>query len=135
MPLLQNHIAVVTGAGSGIGRAIASGYAREGAGVVVLDINGKAAAEARRGQIMDDIEDHADAAPGRQRDAVIIIVHGLAQHRQSLLGGLPQRGLGAGAGDLGHEAARLGTIGGVRRPQALQRQFPGFNSFHHARNV
>ena len=27
MPLLQNHIAVVTGAGSGIGRAIASGYA------------------------------------------------------------------------------------------------------------
>ena len=28
MPLLQNHIAVVTGAGSGIGRAIASGYAR-----------------------------------------------------------------------------------------------------------
>jgi NAD(P)-dependent dehydrogenase (short-subunit alcohol dehydrogenase family) len=45
MPLLENHIAVVTGAGSGIGRAIASGYAKEGARVVVLDINGKAAAE------------------------------------------------------------------------------------------
>jgi 3-oxoacyl-[acyl-carrier protein] reductase len=45
MPLLQNHIAVITGAGSGIGRAIASGYAREGARVVVLDINEKAAAE------------------------------------------------------------------------------------------
>src|SRR5436853_345259 len=44
MPLLQNHIAAVTGAGSGIGRAIASGYAREGARVVVLDINGEAAA-------------------------------------------------------------------------------------------
>ena len=39
MPLLEDHIAVVTGAGSGIGRAIASGYAREGARVVVLDIN------------------------------------------------------------------------------------------------
>ena len=39
MPLLQNHIAVVTGAGSGIGRAIAIGYAREGAQVVLLDIN------------------------------------------------------------------------------------------------
>ena len=46
MPLLSNHIAVVTGAGSGIGRAIASGYAREGAQVALLDINGKAAEEA-----------------------------------------------------------------------------------------
>src|SRR5450759_1060621 len=46
MPLLQNHIAVVTGAGSGIGRAIALGYAREGAQVALLDINEKAAAEA-----------------------------------------------------------------------------------------
>jgi 3-oxoacyl-[acyl-carrier protein] reductase len=48
MPLLQNHIAVVTGAGSGIGRAIASGYAREGARVVLLDVNEKAASEAAR---------------------------------------------------------------------------------------
>jgi 3-oxoacyl-[acyl-carrier protein] reductase len=46
MPLLQNHIAVVTGSGSGIGRAIALGYAREGAQVVLLDMNEKAAAEA-----------------------------------------------------------------------------------------
>jgi NAD(P)-dependent dehydrogenase (short-subunit alcohol dehydrogenase family) len=49
--LLQNHIAVVTGSGSGIGRAIALGYAREGARVAVLDINteagGKTAAEIR----------------------------------------------------------------------------------------
>jgi NAD(P)-dependent dehydrogenase (short-subunit alcohol dehydrogenase family) len=44
--LLQNHIAAITGAGSGIGRAIAQGYAREGARVVLLDINEKAAAEA-----------------------------------------------------------------------------------------
>jgi 3-oxoacyl-[acyl-carrier protein] reductase len=43
--LLQNHIAVVTGSGSGIGRAIALGYAREGANVAVLDINGEAAAK------------------------------------------------------------------------------------------
>jgi 3-oxoacyl-[acyl-carrier protein] reductase len=45
MPLLQDHIAAITGAGSGIGRAIALGYAREGAQVVVLDINEGAAAE------------------------------------------------------------------------------------------
>jgi 3-oxoacyl-[acyl-carrier protein] reductase len=48
MALLQNHIAAITGAGSGIGRAIASGYAREGARVVLLDINPTAAAEAAR---------------------------------------------------------------------------------------
>jgi len=46
MPLLQNHIAVVTGAASGIGRAIALGYAKEGAQVVLLDTNETAAAEA-----------------------------------------------------------------------------------------
>ena len=44
MPLLASHIAVVTGAGSGIGRAIALGYAREGAHVVALDMNKETAA-------------------------------------------------------------------------------------------
>jgi NAD(P)-dependent dehydrogenase (short-subunit alcohol dehydrogenase family) len=41
--LLQNHIAAITGAGSGIGRAIALGFGREGARVVALDINGETA--------------------------------------------------------------------------------------------
>ena len=41
--LLQNHVAAITGAGSGIGRAIALGYAREGASLAVLDIDGAAA--------------------------------------------------------------------------------------------
>src|SRR5438552_14476976 len=48
MALLQNHIAVVTGAGSGIGRAIASGYAREAGRVVLLDISETSASEAAR---------------------------------------------------------------------------------------
>jgi 3-oxoacyl-[acyl-carrier protein] reductase len=43
--LLQNHIAVVTGAGSGIGRAIALGYAREAAQVVAVDVDADAAAK------------------------------------------------------------------------------------------
>jgi NAD(P)-dependent dehydrogenase (short-subunit alcohol dehydrogenase family) len=43
--LLEGRIAAITGSGSGIGRAIAVGYAKEGARVLALDINGEAAAE------------------------------------------------------------------------------------------
>jgi 3-oxoacyl-[acyl-carrier protein] reductase len=43
--LLHNHVAVVTGAGSGIGHAIALGFAREGAKLAVLDIDGEAVAK------------------------------------------------------------------------------------------
>src|SRR5581483_4901639 len=48
MPLLKDHIAVVTGAASGIGRAIAAGYAHEGARVVLLDSNELGATEAAK---------------------------------------------------------------------------------------
>lgn len=46
--LLEGQIAAVTGGGSGIGQAIAQGYAREGAQVVVIDMNAGAAAETAR---------------------------------------------------------------------------------------
>lgn len=39
MVLLENKVAFVSGGGSGIGRAVAEAYAREGAKVVVADIN------------------------------------------------------------------------------------------------
>ncbi|MGA7414154.1 MAG: glucose 1-dehydrogenase [Bryobacteraceae bacterium] len=42
---LADKVAVVTGAGAGIGRAIARAFAEEGAKVVVADINSAAAAE------------------------------------------------------------------------------------------
>ena len=37
--LLDGHLAAVTGAASGIGRAIALGYAEQGADVILLDLN------------------------------------------------------------------------------------------------
>jgi NAD(P)-dependent dehydrogenase (short-subunit alcohol dehydrogenase family) len=45
MKILENKVAIVTGAGSGIGRAIAIKYAEEGAKVVVSDVNEKTGEE------------------------------------------------------------------------------------------
>src|SRR5665647_523496 len=65
---LENKISLVTGAGAGIGRAIAEKLASEGATVVVTDVNGEsaaaAAAEIGRGAISYevDVTDNAGVA-------------------------------------------------------------------------
>jgi len=38
---LKNKVAIITGSGGGLGRAVALRYAKEGAKCVVFDINGK----------------------------------------------------------------------------------------------
>ncbi|MFZ1263634.1 MAG: SDR family NAD(P)-dependent oxidoreductase, partial [Chitinophagaceae bacterium] len=48
MKILDNKVAIVTGAGSGIGREIAISYATEGAKVMVSDINEKGGNETVR---------------------------------------------------------------------------------------
>ncbi len=46
---LESKVAIVTGAASGFGRAIAETFAREGAKVVVADINGQGARDVAQG--------------------------------------------------------------------------------------
>ncbi|MGB5066176.1 MAG: SDR family NAD(P)-dependent oxidoreductase, partial [Albidovulum sp.] len=46
--LLEGRIAIVTGGGSGIGRAICEALAKDGASVAVLDLNGDAAEKVAR---------------------------------------------------------------------------------------
>src|SRR5258708_35555466 len=67
--LLEQHIAAVTGGASGIGRAIALGYAGGGAHVVVLDANGNGAAET------------AKAITGAGGKALSFVLHGTERHK------------------------------------------------------
>ena len=66
MKLLEKKAALVTGAGTGIGRAIAMAFAREGASVLVADINGDAASttvadiEAAGGHALAAVADAGD---------------------------------------------------------------------------
>jgi 3-oxoacyl-[acyl-carrier protein] reductase len=66
---LADRVAVVTGAARGIGNAIAHRFAREGARVVVADIDGQAAADAAARIVADGGTAHSHRADvGNERD-------------------------------------------------------------------
>ena len=67
---LQDRIAIVTGAASGLGKAIATTYAKEGAKVVVADLDGKAAEAAAEALRADGAEAMAVAADVTDEAAV-----------------------------------------------------------------
>ena len=62
-PLLEGKVALVTGAASGIGRAISLGFAREGARVVAVDRDAAgldATAAAADGNVLSVVADITD---------------------------------------------------------------------------
>jgi NAD(P)-dependent dehydrogenase (short-subunit alcohol dehydrogenase family) len=78
--MLKNKVALVTGASSGIGRAIARIWAREGARVVVSDVNaagGEETAELVRGDGGEAIFISADV--GKPADAHLLVERAMAK--------------------------------------------------------
>jgi 3-oxoacyl-[acyl-carrier protein] reductase len=101
--LLDNHIAAITGAGSGIGRAIALGFGREGAQVVALDINAETAAKTasdirdaggKAASLTLDVTDRAACRTiagevGEKFGAVSILVNDAGINRRNAFAGDP----------------------------------------------
>lgn len=74
MKLLENKVAVITGAGSGIGKAAAELFAREGAKVVVSDIseeNGRAAVEEVKKKGGEAFFIKADSSKSKDTEALV----------------------------------------------------------------
>ena len=85
MGLLKGKVAIVTGGGSGVGRGIARRFVREGAAVVIADID-QSAAEICAAEITSELRDRAHAVTSDVSDAVA--VQRLMEEAESVFGGI-----------------------------------------------
>ncbi len=93
MGLLEGHRAVVTGGGSGIGRATCQRMAAEGAAVAVIDVNGESAES-----VAKEIGGHAYAVDVTDYDALEAAIRDAAER----MGGLSLLYNNAGFGNIAY---------------------------------
>src|SRR5947207_3320856 len=81
MPRLAGKVAVITGAGSGIGRATAVLFAREGARVVAVDKNADAAKDTAEAiQAAGGVADAVAADAGSEADVAGFVDHAVTRY-------------------------------------------------------
>ena len=131
--LLDGHLAVVTGSGSGIGRAIALGYAKQGAQVVALDIDGDSAAETAKTISRAGGKAHSFTLDVRERDRcrdvaaqielkigqISILVNNAGINRRNAFTAEPEAVISPGGPGRCHPRRRGSPERGLRVAQAL----------------
>ena len=118
---LVGKVALVTGAGSGLGRAIAHRFGSEGTAVVVVDIDGSAAEETVEQMSGTATAVTADVADASDAEAMV-------RQAEAVFGGLDVLVNNAGGYDTPSSRTRRSSIGSERSTSTSWPSCWGFTS-------